>query len=78
MSKDVVVAAVKSPWWAIVGLAFGLGASISAFQSHETVQDKAIAGKADSASIAELTRTVSRLDERLRAFICDGKPRYCQ
>lgn len=78
MSRDVVVAVVKNPWWAIVGLAFSLGASISAFQSHETSQDKTIAAKADSASIAELTRTVNRLDERLRAFICDGKPRYCQ
>lgn len=78
MSKDVVVGLLKNPWWAIVGLAFTLGGAIADYRVHETMQDDVIARKADSAEISRLTEAVTRLDSRLRDYICDGKPRYCQ
>jgi len=85
MSRDLIAAALRNPWWAIVALAFSLGASVSAFKAHETAQDEELARKADSVDVANLTRAVqaqtaamSALNQRLSLFICDGKPRYCQ
>lgn len=78
MSRDVVVGVLKNPWWAIVGLAFTLGGAIADYRSHEEAQDAILSRKADSAEIARLTDAVTRLDSRLRDFICEGKPRYCQ
>jgi hypothetical protein len=69
---------LRNPWWGVVALAFGAGTIVAAQRAHDAAQDAAIAEKADRQQIERLTQTVERLDMRLRAYICDGKPTYCQ
>jgi CHASE3 domain sensor protein len=76
--RDTAVAIMRNPWWGIVALAFAAGGMVAAQRAHDSAQDAAIEEKADRQQIERLTQTVERLDNRLRAYICDGKPTYCQ
>lgn len=78
MTRDSAGALIRNDWWKVVGLVAALALAIGAAREHEITQDDAIAGKADSAQVAKLTATVERLDNRLRSYLCDGKPDYCQ